>query len=148
MSSLADRRSSVLADFARAKALGYAFNNWQGLAEELAALVPEAKAKGPFDRSQWADYKAPVFRQAGYERCLFVVDFADGERVRVGHPSHSGKPYNWGEASRVAIAFWKLRKAAKAGYRGSDGERYERRLTPAAITAMECNGVCGKLAAR
>lgn len=147
MSSIADRRAAALAEFAKAKALGYQYNAWAELAEELAALLPATKAKGDLDRAVWADYRSPRWRQQGYERCEFNFRFADGECVRVSHPSDYRKPYNWGEASRVAIAFWKLRKARKAGRHGRDGDRYERALTPAAITAMECNGVCGKRAA-
>ncbi len=151
MSSIADRRSAALAEFARAKEQGYKFNAWAELAEEMAALLaaaPKPKTKGDLDRAQWADYRSPAWRQKGYEKGEWVVTFADGEVVKVSHPNHASKPFNWGEASRIAIAFWRLRARFKAiGCVPMDvGDKYERRLTPPAITAMQCNGVCGNTA--
>ena len=143
MSSLADRRTAALAEFAKAKALGYQYNAWAELAEELAQLLPIAKAKGELDRAAWADYKSPHWRQQGYEKGEWVVTFADGMLVKLSHPNHRGKPCNWGEASRVAIAFWRSRVRARAigCVPCHVSDPYERRLTAPAITAMECNGV-------
>ena len=50
MASLADRRVAALAEFARAKAQGYAFNAWAELAEEKQlskrALITEMEKAG------------------------------------------------------------------------------------------------------
>ena len=137
MSSLADRRKEVLASFARAQAAGYAFNNWPGLAAELAALIPLGKG-GTLDRAAWADYKSPIYRQVGYERVEFEVRFADGEIVKLSSTSDSRKPYNWGVASRVAVAFWKNRQSSGLTY--DQKLALEKRLTVPSIVEMRANG--------
>ena len=80
MSSIADRKAEALATFARAQTAGVGFNNWQGLAEELAALLatqPARKVPAALDKRAWADYELPrSTRTKDLDRTLFTVTFA------------------------------------------------------------------------
>jgi hypothetical protein len=61
------------------------------------------------------------------ERTLFTFAFADGEVVRVTHPSDTRKPCNWGPALRIAREFWLLRQSSRhAKALGLSGEGYVR----------------------
>jgi len=95
-------------------------------------------------RAQWADYTAPRSRSKYQQRTHFHVTFADGELVRVSHPSDSRKAYNFGPAARIAATFWKMRRAGQwANAKRLKGERrilaceqYERTLIAPSILKM------------
>lgn len=105
----------------------------------------KAAVKKPLDRDAWAEYKAPRWRQKGYERTHFKVTFQGGEVFRVSHPSDHRKPYNRGGAANVAASFYKLRMSARwANEKGLSGEvrndkrdRYERKLKVPKVETIE-----------
>lgn len=146
MSSLADRRALALATFARAKAAGNGFNDWPGLAAELAALIPlAAKPKViELDHAAWADYQVPrTAKTKDLDRTLFTVTF-QGELKPITFSCDSliGRPYNWGRAARIARSYYTLRVALRAGVTDYLRQHaYEKRVKVPPILAMECNGV-------
>lgn len=154
MSSIADRKAEALATLARAREKGDGFNDWRGLAEELAALLatPAKKAKpAEIDKAAWADYAVPrSTKTKDLDRTIFTVTFkGEPKPVCFSCDSLIGRPYNWGRATRIARAYYTLRVAIRmqgvrqGGWCGSylEQHRFEKRVKVPPITSIECNGV-------
>jgi len=149
MSSIADRKAEALATFARAQTAGVGFNDWQGLAEELAALLAtQARKAKPteIDKRDWADYELPrTTRTRDLDRTLFTVTFEGEKPMTFSCDSHTGKPYNWGRATRIARSYYRLRVACRtSGHHHREPylwTRFERQVKVPPILTMECNGV-------
>lgn len=149
--TIAALRAETLAEFMRAQTHGS--NDWRGIAERLAALLPSETAKtaksrsAKVDLSTWADYAGPSWRIPHHVRHQVDVTFADGEAVRVGTISDTRKPINWGCARRTAIDFYKGRMTARAyavkphAFASPYYESFaafERRIAVPAIVEMRC----------
>src|ERR1700730_735934 len=88
----------------------------------MSSLKQRSSAK-TINRNTWADYPALRWRSKFYERTQFQFTFTDGEVIRLTHQSDKRKPFNWGQAYRIAKAFWALRLSGRwANTQGLSGE--------------------------
>jgi hypothetical protein len=151
--SVAELRNEVLAEFSRAKLHGS--NDWQGLAERLAALIPQATVRlasgtPALNRGKWADYTGPKWSHPDFESVTVTVMFEDGTVLNSGCTGNKKKPVNWGVAARVAIAFYRNRVTQRAykqrphafypGY-AATYQKFERTVKVPRIVSMTCNGI-------